>query len=488
MSPPRPSPGPILLAMVLLWLVLVLPLWLVEHPLLVDWPNHVARHQLAAILPDHPVLSTLYEVRWRWIPNLAADLGVLPFQLLTDPVTASRLVLSLGMLGWLAGPVALHRAFFGAWSAWPLASGLFVYNAMLYWGFENAYLAAPLAVLGLAVAVATEAHPWRWPILAAVGLVVFTGHMVMWGVFVACLGAWLLWGPAEGRLRSLGASAIALSPALVVFLVGQLMNPATHERKTIWAVVPIQKIAVLVAPTLQNMPSVDLPLLLCVPLLLALARVLGTLEIHPRGAPVLGVLALISIAMPTSLLGIAFMDLRVPCVLAALIFGVTRVSLPRAPATAVATLVVGAIAVRVGTLLPVWRAHDAEVRELQEVAGPVLEPGMRVLPAGTTSYVRWHAPSTLVVEHAIFEPHLFTGAHVLHARPELAAIDHPVTWVPSREELTDPEQRKPYLSTWWRDFDVLLWMEDGAPPMPERMTELARGSWFTLYRIDRSAR
>ncbi len=83
----------------LVWVLLASPLALVAHPEMVDWPNHTMRHQLATTVPSDPVLSQLYEIHWRLIPNLAGDLAILPLQSVLSTPAAGRLLFALAIAG-----------------------------------------------------------------------------------------------------------------------------------------------------------------------------------------------------------------------------------------------------------------------------------------------------------------------------------------------------------------------------------------------------
>ena len=50
-------------------------------------------------------------------------------------VQAGRVFISLAMVGLVAGTIALHRVLHGRLGIWPVWSVLFVFNAVLFWGF-----------------------------------------------------------------------------------------------------------------------------------------------------------------------------------------------------------------------------------------------------------------------------------------------------------------------------------------------------------------
>ena len=467
---------------VLLGTMLAMPVALFEHAPLIDWPNHLARHHLVLATPASEVLQQLYAVDWHWIPNLGVDLAVLPLQPWIGASAATRAVLVLSIMGWVVAPVVLHRAAFGEWSPWPLGSALFAYNAMLYWGFENAYATAPLVLLALALVISLDERRLQLGALFVSGVVLFTAHLVMWGAYGLCVACWMAAGQTERRWRDLLWAGVALSPGAVAFVVGQLVAPATHGAGTVWARALLYKLVALLAPTYQNNAAIDVFLLMLAVALLLLGGLYGRLEVHARGALMLGVVAILAVLAPSQLMGVWHSDLRLPCLLAVLVFSFTRVEASMWGTMLLIGLTIAGVGLRVSTTLVGWRSHDREVRELVEAGRGILPPGARLLPAGSVPPTHWHSSCWLLLDHDIFHPQLFHGAHMLSYQPGLFQMDG---GPPSREQLLHVEGRTDGLRTWWRDFDVLLWMEDSPPPLPERMTELGRGSWFTFYAIDR---
>ena len=490
-----------------LWILLVIPLTTVQYPELVDYPSHVVRHHLVSILPGHDVLDQFYEVRWRLIPNLAADGLMLALRPWLGVLAGSKVALAIGMLGWMVAPLVLYRVLWGEFALTPLASGLVVYNAMLYMGFENFYLTIPLVGFVLAAWVATESwpEPRRVGLLAVGAMLVWSGHLVAWGVLGLCITGWVATtaGGVRVQLRRLAAAWLAFVPGALLFVISQWLSPAEIGRETVWAGPGAQKLGVILAPTLQYEPVVDLiHTMVLLPSMFVLPFVFGTMEVHRRMGGVIVLLAAASVLMPTQLLGIYFMDQRVPCVLAAFMFAAARIRGPRWLYGILAGLVLLGVGLRVQALIPRWKAHDAMVTELMDVAGPVLRPGDRVLPGGRVPVEHFHVADPLIVQAPVFMPNLFTGAQLLGVTASMEAINHPAPTPVDRATLEEAAfgtgnyapwgdaKDLEYLRDWPHHFDVLVWLEaDDPPPLGYELTELAAGSWFTVYRIphDRSS-
>jgi hypothetical protein len=130
--------------------VLLVPLFLVDVPPLLDYPNHLARMYVLAFGAPDPILSRMYEQHWAIIPNVAIDL-VMPEMLKFLPIyVAGRVMLAATLLLPLAGVIVYHRAAFGVRSYWPLAAVLAAYNALFILGFMNFLLSLGMALLAAA--------------------------------------------------------------------------------------------------------------------------------------------------------------------------------------------------------------------------------------------------------------------------------------------------------------------------------------------------
>ncbi|HKT20747.1 MAG TPA: hypothetical protein VJR47_22030, partial [Stellaceae bacterium] len=144
------------------------PLLWTRIPALVDYPNHLARMWILVHGQDIPALASNYIAHWRLLPDLAMDLIVPPLAHLIGVEQAGRVFIALTMLTLVAGTVALHRVLHGRVGLWPLASLLFIYNAVLYWGFLNCLFGMGVGLLLFAAWIATRSWPsaLRLPLFA----------------------------------------------------------------------------------------------------------------------------------------------------------------------------------------------------------------------------------------------------------------------------------------------------------------------------------
>src|SRR5262249_49499405 len=132
------------------FLLLVLPLWIVHYPPLVDYPNHLARAFILAHAQS-PTLGQFYVPRWNLSPYLFMDAILVPAQQLMPLLLAGRILLTVAVL---ALPVTcwffLRAANPGA-ELLATYSLLFCYNAFFRSGFVNWQLSLSLCFLALGI-------------------------------------------------------------------------------------------------------------------------------------------------------------------------------------------------------------------------------------------------------------------------------------------------------------------------------------------------
>ena len=131
---PEVSPKAFVVAFVIAYCPSQIPIYLVEVPPLVDYPNHLARMAILADGGKSAVLREFYEIRWGFYPNLAMDLVVPPLSHIVGEV-AGKLFISLVMLLLVSGTASLSIALHRRLTLWPLAAFLFLYNRSFLWDF-----------------------------------------------------------------------------------------------------------------------------------------------------------------------------------------------------------------------------------------------------------------------------------------------------------------------------------------------------------------
>src|ERR1035437_7817826 len=65
-------------ALLIVFCMILIPIWIVKYPGMMDYPNHLARCYVLAHYHDNPVWQQRYELDHSPLPNLAIDLVVVP--------------------------------------------------------------------------------------------------------------------------------------------------------------------------------------------------------------------------------------------------------------------------------------------------------------------------------------------------------------------------------------------------------------------------
>jgi hypothetical protein len=219
--------------LLLLAVMLVAPIWSVEFPPLLDYPNHLARAFVLAHLHDPGFsFSKFYQSDWGAYPYLGMDASLAVLTRIFPIETAGRVFLSLCVL---ALPAAawffLRQAQPEAEAAW-LWSLLIAYNVFFLEGFLNFELSLAVGLLSVGLWLRWLVQPGTGRWIAA--LVAFTAlyftHLLGFGIagliVIACLALsrkplrdWL-WSGAlavPGLVFYLHSSRVGLTAGKIVF-------------------------------------------------------------------------------------------------------------------------------------------------------------------------------------------------------------------------------------------------------------------------------
>lgn len=218
MSTPPPNPAtPWWSARPVLALALVLvaaPFAWPDIPALTDNLGHMGRYRIAIDLATSEHLRQFYTFEWMLIPNLGADLLVVPLAWLMGIEAATKLLVlataSLTLLGflWVAREAHGHIP-----PTWLFAAPLILGYPFQY-GFANFTLAMALAfpALGLWMQLARTGHPrLRAALFVPIALAIWLAHAVAWGMFgLLAFAAEFARQVARDRRPAAAATAAAL--------------------------------------------------------------------------------------------------------------------------------------------------------------------------------------------------------------------------------------------------------------------------------------
>jgi len=165
--------------------LLLLPMWIVRYPPLLDYPDHLARSFIVAHLNDPAYrFRDLYFTEWGPYPYLGMDLSLIALERFLPVETAGRVFLSICVLGIpLAGWLFLREANprHEQLSAWIL---LLSYQVFFLEGFLNFHFGTVLSLLALTVCLRylkSSKPPWLLLMFVLFTIVYFT-HLIVFGI------------------------------------------------------------------------------------------------------------------------------------------------------------------------------------------------------------------------------------------------------------------------------------------------------------------
>jgi len=492
-------------------LVAAIPVMLHPLPPLLDYPNHLARaHVIATIGADHH-LSQFYQVEWQIIPNLIMDVLVPLFQPVFGIYRAGQSFIIITILLLVSGALCLHRALYGKWSLAPLLVAPLAYNRIFLVGLMNYTFGIGLAMWALAAWVYLRERAWAARLLASVLFCValFFCHLFavgLYGLGVFSVETWRLWTgrdrPLSARIAEFVLAGLPFVPVLALLVLSPTWGLSGENR---WDTAG--KLDGLYAVIGVYSDAVDFGLLAIVAAAVAWALWRRTLSLHPVGWIVLGLGAVVYLAMPGFMFSTYMADQRLPIALVFLIISCANLELHRrAERVTALVLLAGLLVARVIEVDVNWRDLSRETLALRDSMEHIEQRGPRILVAQANEthtdeaqdYGLAHAACLAVIERSALVTTLFTiaGKQVIQARPayrgqvetgdgDLPGIDQLETALDERASDAQGEN-SPYWRLWQNKFDYVyvVYSHKGAPnPFPALLTAVYDGDQFQLYRI-----
>jgi hypothetical protein len=201
-------------------LALLLPLWIVRYPPLLDYPDHLARSFIVFHLDDPAYrFRSFYSTEWGPYPYLGMDVSLVGLQHLLPAETAGRLLLSVCVLLLpIAGWWFLREANPGhdALSVWTL---LLSYSTFFLEGFINFQLALGLCFLALGfwLRCLKQTTKLRWATVLALVTCTYLTHLYAFGICAFVVLAYSL-ADRIGFRRILWSCGLFVPGVLMFFL------------------------------------------------------------------------------------------------------------------------------------------------------------------------------------------------------------------------------------------------------------------------------
>lgn len=487
----------------------LVPVLMTPIPVMVDYPNHLARMYILS-RDGTPDANPHYQVVWAFYPNLGMDLLVPQLARLTSVESATRLFLLLSQVLIVGGALLLERVRKGRVEFAGFAALAFLYCLPFSWGFVNFEFGLGLALTGIAVYLRLAESAWPLRFVANLIFVValYLAHFFSLGIYGAALGLFELSRIQQRQIASSVAAArlgaLAL-PAIVLLGIMHVTAGSIGSEGTNWFLgfKPVWPLRIMNGYNLTTAAATGLALMIA--LLFAARR--GALRLDPAGIWLASGFALLYLGIPSKLLGTSFADLRVIPAAALILPAFCSLSLPTrrwrmAALAGISSIILVNVAVVLAVWLPYRADYSAIIASFQKInrgarilVGSVHDNGDPPF-ADLTSYPMYYAP-TLAVHYAnAFVPNLFTETGKQPVRPREALRNLAIPYGgPVPAELLaaiatgrSPADVPPFVRTWYRDFDYLYVLgSPAANPLPELLEELATSERFVLYRIRRKS-
>jgi hypothetical protein len=452
---PPASPGAVAAATIAAMLVCSVPFWTGPWLGMIDYPNHLGRYFILAHHDELPTLQAFYEVRWGLVANTGSDAVIQAVHRATGlpPESISQVLVGLLSVLLIPAVLVLNRALFGAWSYWPLASALLVFNHVLLYGFVNYVGGLTLAIFLAAAWVALRGRPLAVlvPVFALGATALFLFHFsafAAYGLFVLSHEAWSLWVRRRGRpalLRRMAAASLQFLPALLVLA---LLSPTSNNIAHRIRLAPDAKLLGLYSVFDVGVPAVSIATFLVFGAAVLPGLMARRLVFSPAGAAAAAAMAVAFLAMPFELLGSGFADYRLPLAVAALAIAATRWrALPRRAALVLPAALVALVALRVAAMTLEWAHANRRYAEIMRVMSR-MEPGRKLLSViaeedATERFLRHppldNAAGLAVIVRQAFVPTMFAEPEKqpIAFRPAVAPL---AQYIPPVVRLYDPAQ------------------------------------------------
>lgn len=173
-----------------LFAVTQFPLYWVQYPDIVDFPNHLARLHILIHLSDSEALQQYYTLRQLKIgTNLAMEVLVPLLAKGMSLMLALKVFASLAMLSLTSGAVVLGRVINGKVSYLSLGVLFFAQNAMFQLGLLNYLFGLGLAFWLLAawIYARNNSRLFHWVAFSAGCILLYLCHLSAFGVYAVCV-------------------------------------------------------------------------------------------------------------------------------------------------------------------------------------------------------------------------------------------------------------------------------------------------------------
>ena len=401
MFEPQPSRASIMIPALLSinFLVIIVLIFAIGLPLLLDYPNYLARYWLLSGGAQIAPVSQMYSIDWRQAStNIGTDLFVLLIGRFVPYTIAGKLVVVGSIVGPAAGGACLNRVIFGRWHWWQFSFVILSWTTTALFGFLSYQLSLALALLFACFDPYIYSSPILKPIIRfAFGVIVLLFHpfgLLFYALLLAALQIGSSWNGivSLGRLGevlrySISLLLVILAPVACLLLLAPA-PPGAHVDYGL----PLftffgSKILTLKSPFLTYKKAIDAIFVVPVLAIYAYSICTGKARTH-AGMVIVGLIAAsLSLVMPFSIGDAFWTTRRLPLMAALLLFAGVLPDPFRARSMRLG-LAAWLFALAIGRTIwvgSVWLSRQQDVRAIENATG--------LIPSGSSVFVVQSEPN-----------------------------------------------------------------------------------------------
>jgi hypothetical protein len=176
--PPRPARA-YSWSLLLVLLAILIPVWIVQYPDLVDYHNHLVRCYILAHYHQNPIFQQRYSVHLTPVPDLAMDLVVVPLLGFLPLLVAGKVFLTLTAILYVMGCSEVGKAVAGKPNWLALISALTFFNYQLFYGFVDFMFGAGVFLCAFALWLRwrNQMSALRFVVCGALAIAAYLSHL-----------------------------------------------------------------------------------------------------------------------------------------------------------------------------------------------------------------------------------------------------------------------------------------------------------------------
>lgn len=342
-------------------------------PMLMDYPNHLARMHILLAAGKSADLNKFYEIHWAVLPNLAMDAIVPVLAAFVGLELAGKLFLGLTLLLMSGGTCAIYIALHRRLSLWPFTAFLFLYNPIFLFGVVNYLFGIGVGLWAFAAWILLSRTPKWWHLFffSFISLVLLLCHLSAFGFYAFVLTLYeirRMTHSTKDASRKDAKFILATSLALPIF-VFLMASPTSEMKKFDWHGFTLFQYTIATLLSKVTLPSsiflnynkvLDAISTFVVGLLVIRGIFSGYLIVHRSMKLALVWGGALVLLMPTQLFGSSLADSRTMVALAFVFIASTdlKPGATRQLRSMLACLFIGLFLVRTIVILHSWKEAD----------------------------------------------------------------------------------------------------------------------------------